>query len=110
MNQDLSEGSCLASVVSRDHGLDVIAPMREYEERLRIAGLTDVPFHDKDLPHGHGRMDGTTRSRLRSQAVVCPVRIHLRFDNERTAADAGRSEEGNTVGMGVMEAWCGSRS
>lgn len=52
-NQDLSEGEYLVSVVLHEHSKDVLAPIRAYEERLALAGLEDIPFHGKDLLHGH---------------------------------------------------------
>jgi hypothetical protein len=69
-NQDLSEGLYLVSVVLHDHGFDVTTPIRAYEERLQIAGLEDVPFHGKDLLHGHGRYESVStgdRKRLLAQ-------------------------------------------
>lgn len=53
-NQDLSEGLYLVAVVMHDHKDDIESPIRAYEERLRLAGLEDIPFHGKDLLHGHG--------------------------------------------------------
>ena len=53
-NQDLSEGLYLVAVVLHCHRDDVATPIMAYEERLRSAGLRDVPFHGKDLLHGHG--------------------------------------------------------
>ncbi len=53
-NQDLSEGLYLVAVVLHNHDDDVAAPILAYEERLRSAGLKDIPFHGKDLLHGHG--------------------------------------------------------
>jgi hypothetical protein len=52
-NQDLSEGLYLVAVVLHDHKDDGAAPIQAYEERLRSAGLQDIPFHGKDLLHGH---------------------------------------------------------
>ena len=51
--QDLSEGLCLVAVVLHEHSADVSAPIEEYEKRLAPAGLSDVPFHGKDLLHGN---------------------------------------------------------
>ena len=52
-NQDLSEGLYLVAVVLHEHAIDVEEPIRVYEERLRQAGLDDIPFHGKDLLHGN---------------------------------------------------------
>lgn len=52
-NQDLSEGMYLVSVVLHEHDADIATPIQAYEERLRQAGLEDVPFHGKDLLHGN---------------------------------------------------------
>lgn len=52
-SQDLSEGLYLIAIVLHDHDNDISAPIREYEKRLSIADLDDVPFHGKDLFHGN---------------------------------------------------------
>lgn len=69
-NQDLSEGLYLVAVVLHDHKDDVAAPIQAYEERLRTARLQDIPFHGKDLLHGHGPYETTpvsVRKRLLTQ-------------------------------------------
>ena len=52
-SQDLSEGLYLVAVVLHEHADDVEKAIGAYEERLRLAGLPDVPFHGKDLLHGN---------------------------------------------------------
>lgn len=52
-SQDLSEGLYLIAVVLHEHSADIIMPIKDYENRLSIAGLADVPFHGKDLLHGN---------------------------------------------------------
>ncbi|MBQ9001550.1 MAG: hypothetical protein IJ087_06835 [Eggerthellaceae bacterium] len=52
-NQDLSEGLYIVAVVLHEHVVDVEGPIKAYEDRLRLAGLADVPFHGKDLLHGN---------------------------------------------------------
>lgn len=52
-NQDLSEGLYMVAIVLHEHSADISGQIREYEERLSVAGLGDVPFHGKDLLHGN---------------------------------------------------------
>ena len=69
-NQDLSEGLYLVAVVLHDHSVDITTPIKDYENRLAVAGLADVPFHGKDLLHGHemfGSMPSGDRKRLLTQ-------------------------------------------
>ena len=69
-NQDLSEGLYLVAVVLHDHKDNVVEPIQSYEGRLRYAGLQDIPFHGKDLLHGHGAYETTStgvRKRMLTQ-------------------------------------------
>lgn len=91
-NQDLSEGLYLVAVVLHEHTVDVEEPVRAYEERLRLAGLNDVPFHGKDLLHGNESYRAIStgdRKRLLTQfarlARSLPVRYFtLRYDGRET--------------------------
>lgn len=51
-SQDLSEGIYLVAVVLHEHSADIAKPIQEYEKRLAIAEIADVPFHGKGLLHG----------------------------------------------------------
>lgn len=91
-NQDLSEGLYLVAVVLHEHDVDIEAPILAYEERLRIAGLDDVPFHGKDLLHGnesYGAVSVGDRKRLLTQFArlvrSLPVSYFtLRYDRHET--------------------------
>lgn len=91
-NQDLSEGLYLVAVVLHEHTVDVEEPVRAYEERLRLAGLDDVPFHGKDLLHGNESYRAIStgdRKRLLTQfarlARSLPIRYFtLRYDGRET--------------------------
>lgn len=91
-NQDLSEGLYLVAVVLHEHGVNIDEPIREYEERLRLAGLEDVPFHGKDLLHGNESYRAVSvgdRKRLLTQFArlvrKLPVRYFaLRYDKRET--------------------------
>lgn len=91
-NQDLSEGLYLVAVVLHEHAVDIERPIRAYEERLRLAGLDDVPFHGKDLLHGnesYRTISVGDRKRLLTQfarfARLLPVRYFiLRYDRRET--------------------------
>lgn len=52
-NQDLSEGRYLVAVVLHEHDARIGDIIARYESRLTEAGLSDIPFHGKDLLHGH---------------------------------------------------------
>lgn len=52
-NQTLSEGRYLVAVVLHEHGASIGDTIARYETRLAEAGLSDIPFHGKDLLHGH---------------------------------------------------------
>lgn len=90
--QDLSEGLCLVSVVLHEHNVDIEESIRLYEDWLRIAGLDDVPFHGKDLPHGNESYKAVSvgdRKRLLTQfarfARSLPVTYFiLRYDRCET--------------------------
>lgn len=93
-NQDLAEGIYLVSVVLHDHARDVEVPIRAYEERLRLAGLPDIPFHGKDLLHGHGAYEDVAtgdRKRLLTQfarlARSLPIEFFTLRYNERETHD-----------------------
>lgn len=43
----------MVAVVLHEHSADISSPIQNYEERLRIAGLDNIPFHGKDLLHGN---------------------------------------------------------
>lgn len=69
-SQDLSENLYLVSVVLHEHSADVVTPIEEYERRLTVAELTNVPFHGKDLLHGNGDYQSVSpgnRKRLLTQ-------------------------------------------
>ena len=69
-SQDLSEGLYLVTVVLHDHSDDVTLAIGEYENRLFVAGLDNVPFHGKDLLHGNGEYSSISpgdRKRLLTQ-------------------------------------------
>ncbi len=91
-NQDLSEGLYLVAVVLHEHNVDIDAPILAYEERLRLAGLVDVPFHGKDLLHGNESYSVISvgdRKRLLTQFArlvrSLPVRYFtLRYDKHET--------------------------
>lgn len=52
-NQDLSEGRYLVAVVLHEHDACISDVIAQYEFRLAESGLSDIPFHGKDLLHGH---------------------------------------------------------
>ena len=91
-NQDLSEGLYLVAVVLHEHAIDVEEPIRVYEERLRQAGLDDIPFHGKDLLHGNESYKSIStgdRKRLLTQfarlARSLPIKYFiLRYDRRET--------------------------
>lgn len=91
-NQDLPEGLYIVAVVLHEHGDDVETPISEYENRLRLAGLNDVPFHGKDLLHGNEAYRTVSvgdRKRLLTQfarlARSLPVSYFvLRYDKRET--------------------------
>lgn len=69
-NQDLSEGRYIVAVVLHEHGADIEGAIARYEARLSEAGLSDVPFHGKDLFHGNEGYAGVSpgdRRRLLTQ-------------------------------------------
>lgn len=91
-SQDLSEGLYLVAVVLHEHNADIEEPIRAYEERLKLAGLDDVPFHGKDLLHGNESYKAISvgdRKRLLTQfahlARSLPVTYFvLRYDKRET--------------------------
>ena len=56
--QDMSDGYYLLTLVLHDQGNRIDAAVSDYEGRLRLEGLPDVPFHMVDLLHGHGGYEG----------------------------------------------------
>ena len=69
-NQDLCEGRYLVAVVLHEHGACIANAISRYESRLVEAGLPDIPFHGKDLLHGHSCYDNVSlgdRRRLLTQ-------------------------------------------
>ena len=91
-DQDLSEGIYLVAVILHEHADDVDAPIRAYEERLRIAKLDDIPFHGKDLLHGNESYRAVSvgdRKRLLTQFArlvrSLPVRYFILSYNQRDA-------------------------
>lgn len=91
-SQDLSEGLYLVAVVLHEHDVDIEESIRLYEDRLRLAGLDDVPFHGKDLLHGNESYKAVSvgdRKRLLTQfarfARSLPVTYFiLRYDRRET--------------------------
>ncbi|MEE1274325.1 MAG: hypothetical protein UHI81_07465 [Olegusella sp.] len=90
--QDLTEGMYLVTVVLHDHSHDIERPIKAYENRLKLAGLPDIPFHGKDLLHGHEAYENVSvgdRKRLLTQfarlARSLPVTFFtLRYDVHET--------------------------
>ena len=69
-SQDLSEGVYVVAVVLHDHSSEVAPSVMDYERRLAVAEIPDVPFHGKDLLHGnedYSQMSPGDRKRLLSQ-------------------------------------------
>lgn len=81
-NQDLSEGLYLVAVVLHDHSADITESIEEYERRLAIAGLDDIPFHGKDLLHGNDRYRAVSpgdRKRLLTQFARLVRRLPFEY-------------------------------
>ena len=91
-NQNLSEGIYLVAVVMHEHDVNIEEAIRLYEERLRLAGLDDVPFHGKDLLHGnesYSTVSVEDRKRLLTQFArfvrLLPVKYFtLKYDKRET--------------------------
>lgn len=91
-NEILSEKVYLVAVVLHEHSKDIGTAIDAYEERLRLAGLPDVPFHAKDLLHGneaYGVLETADRKRLLAQFArlvrSLPISYFtLRYDSNET--------------------------
>ena len=58
--QDMGAGYYMLTLVMHDQD-DGLAPFIDaYGARLALEGLPDIPFHDVDLIHGHGRYENVT--------------------------------------------------
>ncbi|MDO4796807.1 MAG: ABC transporter [Coriobacteriales bacterium] len=56
--QDMSEGYYLMTIVVHDQSVPIDTLVADYERRIASHRLPDIPFHMKDLLHGHGEYDG----------------------------------------------------
>lgn len=63
----MSAGYYLLTLVFHDQGKAIAPMIEQYQQRLNIEGLPDIPFHAVDLLHGHGdyaNLDPEIRKRL----------------------------------------------
>ena len=56
--QDMSAGYYLMTIVMHDQSISIDELIGDYERRIAEHRLPDIPFHMKDLLHGHGDYDG----------------------------------------------------
>ena len=56
--QDMSAGYYLITIVSHDQNAPVDVHVEDYQRRLAAHQLPDIPFHIKELMHGHGDYEG----------------------------------------------------
>lgn len=83
-SQNLSEGLYIVALVIHEHSADITTPIKDYENRLKIAQLENIPFHGKDLLHGnegYGSISVADRKRLLTQFArlirALPFSYHL---------------------------------
>lgn len=58
--EDMSAGYYMISMVIHDMTESIDENIRDYEDRLRAAGLADIPFHAVKLLHGHEDYEGVS--------------------------------------------------
>ena len=56
--QDMSAGYYLITMVSHDQNEPIDTHVEDYQRRLAAHQLPDIPFHMKELMHGHGDYEG----------------------------------------------------
>ena len=67
--QDMSESYYLLTVVTHEQDDSIDAIVADYERRLADHGLPNIPFHMKDLLHGHFDYSGYKQEVRKGQLV-----------------------------------------
>lgn len=67
--QDMSEGYYILTLVLHDQANPLTPFAEDYQAHLAADALPDIPFHGKDLLHGHGDYEGMDLS-LRKRLLI----------------------------------------